>query len=132
MKAIAVELPWDLYEELRRRARPFDDTPVDVIRRLVRLEAPHFGDNRVGALEPLIRAGLIAAGDELVFPRPRVGNRHVAHVTEGGCLRLSDGTVHTTPSAAATSYTRQPQNGWTCWRHTASGKKLEALRDMTS
>jgi hypothetical protein len=133
METVTVELPRGVYDELKRRARVLGyGSSVDVIRRFLWGDGLRPPSSKIGALEPLLRANLVAPGDELVFRRPRLGERYVAYVTDGGCIEFAEGTVHTTPSNAAKECTSQAQNGWNSWRHSASGKRLDELRSAVS
>lgn len=63
----------------------------------------------------LLRAGLVRAGDHLTGTH--LGREHRATVTGEGYIRLDDGAVHRTPSAAAmATLNRQSWNGWAWWR----------------
>ena len=131
---IQIELHEDLDRELERLAVPFEDTsPVDVIRRLVNMPSPYAkpwykGSQQDGHLLVLIRHGLIAAGDELVYERPRRGDSFTATVTDNGWLALSDGRKARSPSGAVMLLVGKTDNGFKVWRHIKSGKKLEELR----
>lgn len=52
---------------------------------------------------------------------------HQVIVVEGGGLRLDDGTVHYTPSSAATALAGNQQNGWKVFA-TEAGIFLKDLR----
>lgn len=131
---IKIDLPEDLYHELERLAVPFEDTsPVDVIRRLVSMPRPYAKSSRKGSQQDghllmLVRHGLIAAGDMLVYERPRRGDSFTATVTDDGWLALSDGRKARSPSGAIKLLVGTTDNGFKAWRHFPSGKKLEELR----
>jgi hypothetical protein len=92
----------------------------------------------IGALLPLIRAGLLQAGGELRYEmtagRGRTG-QHVrilaaatAEVTGDGWLQLSDGALYAAPSPAAAACCGLLTNGWKAWHHEADGRSLLTLR----
>jgi len=76
-------------------------------------------------LADLIGAGLLQPGDELVWERPRAGQRLSCFVTDDGRLRLADGQVHSSLSAAASAAAGGgAYDGWQCWRAARQGNKL--------
>lgn len=82
-------------------------------------------DGRKIRMSDLVEAGLLAAGDELVWERPRLGQRHRAVVTDGGGLRLEDGREFSSPSRAAiTAAGLGAYDGWNAWRVTRKGGLL--------
>lgn len=84
-------------------------------------------DGRRVAVRDLLDAGLIDAGERLVFARPRLGETHTALVEGTGSL-LVDGRSHATPSAAAVAAIGGGNvDGWEAWT-TAAGMTLHALR----
>lgn len=82
---------------------------------------------RVG-LRNLLTAGLLDAGEELVYRRPVLGVHRTGHVTEHGMLRLDDERLFTTPSAATTALGSPHQNGWHFWCRVRDGRTLWELR----
>jgi hypothetical protein len=82
---------------------------------------------RVGVRD-LLDAGLLGAGDELVYRRPGLGVHRTGHVTAQGMLRLDDGRLFTTPSAVTTALGSPHQNGWAFWRRARDGRTLLDLR----
>jgi hypothetical protein len=63
------------------------------------------GGRRVRVFD-LLRAGLLAEGDELVLDRRRSGETHRASVTAEGRIRLADGQEFSSPSSAAREVAR--------------------------
>jgi CBS domain-containing protein len=93
---------------------------------------PHLEDQQIHGkrritLRDLLEAGLISAGEQLRFSRPRSGEDHLATVSATGRIVFPDGTEHSTPSDAAKAVTDTQVNGWTCWR-TSAGRILASLR----
>lgn len=85
-------------------------------------------DGRRVQLKDLMDAGLLAAGDELVFDRPRLGESYTAEVTPEGRLRLEDGREFAAPSRAAMEAADLPSiDGWFAWRM-PQGSTLADLR----
>jgi len=118
----------EVYAQLEKQAIGFDDAN-GVLRRLLGLDGEkgaQGGDGQDGRLLPLIKAGRLKAGDELVWHRPRKNETHRASVTERGCIRLADGSTHPTPSAAALALAGNSANGWDVWE--ANGVKLSDLK----
>ncbi len=77
----------------------------------------------------LMDAGLLDAGDELIWDRPRLGVSYSGALTENGAIRLSDGSVHSSPSRAATTAANVPAyDGWYAWRVPSRGSK--SLNDL--
>ncbi|GAA5119713.1 hypothetical protein [Haloechinothrix salitolerans] len=83
---------------------------------------------RVGVRD-LLAAGLLAAGDELVYRRPGLGVHRTGQVTAQGMLRLDDDRLFTTPSAATTALGSPHQNGWAFWCRARDGRTLLDLRN---
>ncbi|MCE9620837.1 MAG: DUF262 domain-containing protein [Actinomycetia bacterium] len=78
----------------------------------------------------LVEAGLLSPGDELVWSRPQVGDRHVCVVTNDGHLKLPDGRTKRTPSGAAIAMAGGSFDGWEVWRVPAkANQSLGDLRD---
>ncbi|MDK0518780.1 hypothetical protein [Streptomyces sp. ML-6] len=127
----------DVFARLQSLAEPFTDTPNSVIRRLLGLAAPAA---RAGCPAPpasssaddfplaaLIAEGRLHVGQQLVWRRRNLKQVHHAVVIEGGGLRLDDGSVHATPSGAATAIAGNQQNGWKVFA-TEDGTLLKDLR----
>lgn len=86
------------------------------------------GAGRRVRVRDLLNAGLVSVGDELLFDRPRSGEKHRAYVTESGAVRLEDGQEFGTPSRAAGAVAGiSAIDGWTAWS-TVSGESLDVLR----
>src|SRR4051794_31170262 len=84
----------DVYTWLQERAKPFVDTPNSVLRRELGVgvgTAPAVrADGRAaGELAPLLLAGELRPGDELVWQRRQVTHRAV--VTADGWLEFESG-----------------------------------------
>ncbi|MTD58162.1 restriction system modified-DNA reader domain-containing protein [Amycolatopsis pithecellobii] len=82
-----------------------------------------------GSLRDLLAAGLLDAGEELAYRRPGLGVHRTGQVTAQGMLRLDDGRLFTTPSAATTALGSPHQNGWHFWFRARDGRTLWELRD---
>lgn len=130
-----------VYQELQKRGTVFEDTPDRVLRRVLGLPEDDQGGGHSGAaatsgrqgqdvgLLALLNAGLLSAGDELAFARPRKGELHTATVTADGHLELADGRKFGSPSGAADACAEGvPQNGWAVWRVKDDGTPLSELR----
>ena len=90
------------------------------------------GGRRVaGSLGDLVRAGILVAGDELVWVRPQVGERHACVVQEDGNLRMPDGSTRASPTDAANALAGGSHNGWMVWRvPNRDGRQLGELRSL--
>ena len=65
----------------------------------------------------LLEAGMVSPGEPLVWPRPRSGQEFHATITDEGKIRLEDGSVFDTPSAAAIRASGlNAVPGWEVWR----------------
>lgn len=120
----------DVFACLQREATPLVDTPNAVLRRILGLEAKSPAPPRAGLqgeLLPLLNQGKLKAGDELVWDRPRKRKTYRAVVTATGCIKLPDGHVATSPSAACHHLADGAFNGWREW-HTVSGIQINDLR----
>lgn len=133
---------------LERHAKPFVDTENDVLRRLL-LAAPEpvstaaqvaaasrsviaprgTKERKDGDLQVLLKFGLVKAGDLLVHEQPRKGATHLATVLADGWIALDDDRAFSTPSGALAAQLGHQVNGWECWRHEPSGRRLAQLRD---
>jgi hypothetical protein len=76
----------------------------------------------------LLDAGLVTAGEELVWNRPYLGVRHTAHIRADGALILADGRVYANPCGATAALCRNNQNGWNVFRRASDGRTLGDLR----
>jgi CBS domain-containing protein len=76
----------------------------------------------------LMKAGLLSAGTEVVFHRPRLGATYFATVTDDGKLRLPDGRAFASPSRAASIAAGGSLDGWRAWQIAPDGDFLDALR----
>lgn len=116
-------VPVSMYED--DRGRRFVDVESDH-------EAPRAstGDSRPRAtLGDLLEAGLLLAGDELVWHRKRKGEAHHARVMENGMLELEDGRRYATPSRAAVEAAGIPAyDGWIAWQVARTGTSIGELR----
>src|SRR5438270_636737 len=96
----AIEIDDEVFAQLQNRARPFIDTPNDVIRRLlaeVEAVAPSASATPIpttttprdvppmGRLHKLIDDGSVRPGDQVRHRRKRTGEVFEATITEGGC-----------------------------------------------
>ncbi|MGW2115497.1 restriction system modified-DNA reader domain-containing protein [Streptomyces zhihengii] len=120
----------EVYADLQSRAEPFVDTPNSVLRRLLGLSAHTDGEEvprSGGTLAPLLDQGRLTVGDVLVWTRRNLRREHRAEVLANGDLRLEDGSVHSTPSGAASFLAGNQQNGWRAFA-TEAGVLLKDLR----
>lgn len=123
----------DLYEWLQRRAKPFVDTPNSVLRRELGIgpsSSLHPSSPRAsaGELDALVRAGLLAVGEKLIWKRR--GRSHCAVVTSAGAMELEDGRIFDAPSGAARALAGYEVNGWRSWARVRDGVRLASLRDQ--
>ncbi|GAA4816405.1 hypothetical protein [Streptomyces ziwulingensis] len=117
----------EVFAKLQSLAEPLVDTPNSTLRRLLGLAPAPIGGPTSSpspfnpprsprdpshSLAPLIEDGRLHVGQRLVWHRRNLGRTHHVVVVEGGGLRLDDGTVHYTPSSAATALAGNQQNGW--------------------
>jgi hypothetical protein len=138
MKNRLVELEPDVIERLQQESRPLEGVN-DVLRRLLKLGKPrrrkvddpasHVERRRPGALKPLLEAGLLKVGDELIHEQPRKGLVHRGVVTADGWIRAGE-REFPQPSPALKVCVGHEINGWAKWIHRNSGRSLEALQAM--
>lgn len=81
-----------------------------------------------GGIGELLDAGLVTAGDELVWNRRNLGVAHTTRIRADGTLILADGRVYANPSAATTALGGTHHNGWSAFRRTSDGRTLGDLR----
>jgi hypothetical protein len=81
-----------------------------------------------GGVAELLDAGLVTAGEELVWNRPSLGARHTVRIRGDGVLVLADGRVYASPCGAITALGGHHQNGWTTFRRVSDGRTLGDLR----
>lgn len=74
----------------------------------------------------VLKAGLLVAGETLVWERPRKGERWIATVTPEGRLRMEDGEEYSTPTAAARAV-GGTSAGLNVWKRTSDGRKLSEI-----
>lgn len=128
-----VEIDEDVYEELAKHARGFEQ-PNDVLRRLllapeqVQRASEVVTRSSNGRLRILLDAGLVKPGDKLVHHKPRLRQTYFATVTSEGAIETDMG-VYPEPSPALKDLTGSEVNGWKHWTHATSGKSLRDLRD---
>ena len=83
-----------------------------------------------GPLAPLLKAGLLKAGERLHFSQPRARRAAVATVQPDGSLKMEGRSAsYWSPSKAAVVITGSAVNGWTLWR-TDDGRTLDDLRNL--
>ncbi|WP_157249249.1 hypothetical protein [Nonomuraea typhae] len=132
-----IDIDNEVYKALQDEAEPFvETTPNDVLRRiLLGVRSKNVDkidmdpdENRPGVLRRLIDQDLLAAGDRLVWNRPRIGETHYAIVLAGGCIRISTGEVFTKPSPACKSLIGQETDGWSAWHRESDNRSLKDLR----
>ncbi|WP_075891803.1 GmrSD restriction endonuclease domain-containing protein [Actinomyces provencensis] len=91
------------------------------------LRGPGVGRGRVSRrirTAEVVRAGLLAVGDVLVWQRASDGREYRVTVTETGGYRLPNGKVAETPSGAVRLITGESRNGLRLWRRDADGRLL--------
>lgn len=81
-----------------------------------------------GGIAELLDAGLVTAGEELVWNRRNLGVRHTARIRVDGTLILADGRVFANPCGATTALGGNHQNGWNAFRRVSDGRTLGDLR----
>jgi Restriction Enzyme Adenine Methylase Associated len=141
-----IEVDNEVFGKLQDRARPFIDTPNDIIKRLLddvdalsNADAPaEFNPpvtvkvdvQRIGRLHGLIEKGLVKPGDKVRHRRKRTNDVFEATITEGGCLKV-DGVAEPfrEPSPALRHFTGSQIDGWNNFMHIDSGRTLRYLRD---
>jgi hypothetical protein len=64
-------------------------------------DATRVRTSRRVTIAAVLRAGLLTAGEQLEWKRPRKGELWKAEITSQGTMRLENGTEYTTPTAAA-------------------------------
>ena len=128
-----IEVDEEVFEELQRRAKPFVDTPNDVLRRALltgTAVASARATRRPGHLIRLIQAGLVQPGDRVTHTRKRSGERYHAIITDDGWTELPDGRAFIGPSPALREYVHTQINGNANFVHDNSGKTLSELLDL--
>jgi hypothetical protein len=78
-----------------------------------------------GGVGDLLDAGLVKAGDELVWNRRNHGVRHTARIRTDGSLVLADGRVYANPSGATAALGGYNQNGWRMVRRAHVGRAAD-------
>jgi hypothetical protein len=143
-----IEIDDEVYAFLGAEARPFQDSPNDVLRRLllgnssrsaarpaeppraIPLKRPRpriIPKRGPGRLSRLIQEELVSAGDQLTHERKRTGDIFHATVTGDGWIR-AEGQDYVAPSPALKAYVGTEIDGWAYWVHDESGKTLRELR----
>jgi hypothetical protein len=73
-------------------------------------------------LTDLLDADFVQAGQELVWDRPRLGEKYRAVITENGEIQLEGGDAYSTPTAAAIAAGNvAAYDGWHAWKVGDSG-----------
>ncbi|EWM12022.1 hypothetical protein KUTG_02326 [Kutzneria sp. 744] len=83
--------------------------------------------SRGGVIE-LLDAGMVTAGDEVVWHRRNLGVCHTARIRADGALVVADGRAYANPSGATTALGGNHQNGWGAFRRASDGRTLGDLR----
>lgn len=81
-------------------------------------------------LTRLLDAGLLTPRDDFLWERDGGRIRHVARVRADGALVLADGRVFATPSAAASTLSGYPRNGWDLFGRVGDATTLGQLRRL--
>ncbi len=123
----SVPISDEVFAAIQRQAVPLVDTVDSVLRRVLGLDADQ-EPGKTGKLLPLLRAGVLAPDDELVWRRTQLGEVHQAVVLATGCIRLADGRVATSPSGACSALSNTSVDGWEEWRRASDDVRLDELR----
>ncbi|MFE3994260.1 hypothetical protein ACFXPW_21590 [Streptomyces goshikiensis] len=107
-----IDIDDEVFAFLQSHSEPLVDTPNDVLRRLLLDGGDPATERRPGDLAPLIKAGLLKAGDVLVHHQPRRGLTHEAVVTADGWIEIEDGRSFSKPSPALKAQTGTEINGY--------------------
>ena len=103
-------------------------TPVAVTGQRRSPSIPTYRGRRV-LISDLLEAELLIEGDQLVWERPRKGERFEATVTEDGQIVTHDGVSHASPSPAAYKTAGMvAYDGWHAWVAKRVGLSLDELR----
>jgi hypothetical protein len=109
-----------------------DDSEFDVAESARQPHDPmkrEFSTSRVSVAD-LCDKGLLVAGDELVWERPRLGLTYTATVTDVGEIQIEDGRTFSSPSGAARAAAAIPAyNGWLAWSVVRTGEAFTQLWD---
>lgn len=138
-----IKIEDEVFVQLQNRARPFIDTPNDVIKRLLAevgvvtqgASATPFLTTTatpapIGRLSKLIEDGLVRPGDKVRHCRKRTNEVFEATITEGGCLQVAGvAALFREPSPALRHFTETQIDGWHNWVHVDSQRTLRDLRD---
>ena len=123
-----IRISSEVFDALKRRAEPLVDTADSVLRRELGLSAEEPG-GETGRLLPLLKAGLLKAGDEIEWRRAQRGEVHRATVLATGCIRLPTGQVVSSPSRACSVLgENKSYPGWSEWKRATDGVRLDELR----
>lgn len=80
-------------------------------------------------LRNLLEAGLISAGDDLIWKKRNSRLTFTAKIMPNGVIKTSDGAYHDSPSAAARHVNNGiSTNGWRVWQLDTSKQSLFELR----
>lgn len=123
----SVPISDEVFEAIQRLAVPLVDTVDSVLRRVLGLDAEQQVD-KPGKLLPLLKAGELKAGDELIWRRTQLGEVHRATVLATGCIRLADGRVATSLSGACKDLSNTSADGWEEWLRASDDARLDELR----
>ncbi|MEE3851790.1 hypothetical protein VZC37_15715 [Gordonia sp. LSe1-13] len=139
-----IEIDDEVFARLKGEAEPFVDTPNDVLRRLLGMEAEprvavdsskspalprpvkRYRRRKAGELMPLLDAGILRVDDELVYQK-RSGEQYNGLVTNDGWISV-DGESFFSPSGALKSAVGYDVNGWKHWRVVRTDRLLDEYR----
>ena len=83
------------------------------------------------SLRNLLEAGLISAGDDLIWKKRNSRLTFTAKIMQNGMIKTSDGVLHNSPSTAARHVNMgMSTNGWRVWQVATSKQSLFELRKM--
>jgi hypothetical protein len=123
----SVPISDEVFEAIQRQAVPLVDTVDSVLRRVLGLDTEQ-ESGRPGKLLPLLKAGELKPGDELIWRRPQLGEVHRATVLATGSIRLADGRIASSLSGACKDLSNTSVDGWEEWRRTSDDQRLDDLR----
>jgi hypothetical protein len=82
-------------------------------------------------LRDLLEAGLVSAGDDLIWERRNSRLKFTAKILPYGMIKTMDGVVHNSPSMAARHVNMgKSTNGWRVWQLATTKQSLYDLRSI--
>jgi hypothetical protein len=81
------------------------------------------------SLRDLLEAGLVSAGDDIIWKRRNSRLTFTAKILPNGMIKTTDGVSHNSPSMAARHVNMGiSTNGWRVWQLASSKQSLYELR----